>query len=230
MVKYMSSYFIEETQDELDILSRSELNFSLFPFLWKLIDLPGGQINDPSSGKSYSLPFPPATPSSPSRTLKGLFELKRRPSRSLASPRALLPELQRYKDTVRCAALGAEVPGHRQQQLTQTLIVRLLKTHFSTPIFDCDKSTEKNWVSDQTCGGCNSWCGRCGTLRRRIAAPGWGWVAGQSSCRLTQACHWLCWPTEDLQHKELEFNAQQASLTQLYSADKWWRKFHFKYN
>ena len=33
MVKYMSSYFIEETQDELDILSRSELNFFLFPFL-----------------------------------------------------------------------------------------------------------------------------------------------------------------------------------------------------
>ena len=48
----------------------------------------------------------------------------------LDSPRALLPELQRYKATVRCAALGAEVPGHRQQQLTQTLIVRLLKTHF----------------------------------------------------------------------------------------------------
>ena len=111
-------------------------------FLWKLIDLPGGQINDPSSGKHYSLPFLPATPSSPSRTLEGLFELTRRPSRALDSPRALLPELQRYKDTVRCAALGAEVPGHRQQQLTQTLIVRLLKTHFFTPILDCEKSTE----------------------------------------------------------------------------------------
>ena len=43
--------------------------------------------------------------------------------------RALLPELQRYKDTVRCAALGAEVPGHRQEQLTQILIERLLKAH-----------------------------------------------------------------------------------------------------
>ena len=52
---------------------------------------------------------------------------------------ALLPELQRYKDTVRCAGLGAEVPGHRQQQLTQTLIVRLLKTHFLTPILDFEK-------------------------------------------------------------------------------------------
>merc|ERR1712073_77905 len=84
----------------------------------------------PSSGKHYSLPFLPATPSSPSQTLEGLFELTQRPSRALDSPRALLPELQRYKDTVRCAALGAEVPGHCQQQLTQTLIVRLLKTHF----------------------------------------------------------------------------------------------------
>ena len=52
------------------------------------------------------------------------------------------PELQRYKDTVRCNALGAEVPGHRQQQLTQTLIVRLLKTQFFTWILDCEKSTE----------------------------------------------------------------------------------------
>ena len=88
------------------------------------------QINDPSTGKHYSLTFLPATPSFPLRTLEGLFELTWRHSRALNLPRALLPKLQRYKDTVRCAALGAEVPGHRQQQLTQTLIVRLLKTHF----------------------------------------------------------------------------------------------------
>ena len=61
----------------------------------------------PSSGKYFSLPFLPATPSPPSRTLKGLFELTRRPSQALDSPCALLPELQRYKDTVRCAELGA---------------------------------------------------------------------------------------------------------------------------
>ena len=96
----------------------------------------------PSSGKHYSLPFLPATPSSPSRTLEGLFELTRRPSRALDSPCALPPELQRYKDTVRSAALGAEVPGHRHQQLTQTSIVRLLKTHLSILILDCEKSTE----------------------------------------------------------------------------------------
>ena len=83
-------------------------------FLSKLIDLLGGQITDPQSGKHYSLPFLLATPLSPSRTLEGLFELTRRPSRALDSPRVLLPELQRYKDTVRRAALGAEVPGHRQ--------------------------------------------------------------------------------------------------------------------
>ena len=54
-----------------------------------------------------------------------LFELTLRPSRALDSPRALLPELQIYKDTVRSAALGAKVPGHCQQQLTQTLNLRL---------------------------------------------------------------------------------------------------------
>ena len=62
--------------------------------------------------------------------LKGFFELTQRPSRALDSPRALLLELQRNKDTIRCAALGADVPGHRQEQLTQTLMVHLLKTHF----------------------------------------------------------------------------------------------------
>ena len=44
-----------------------------------IINLPGGQINDPSSGKYFSPPFFPATPSSPFQTLEGLFELTRRP-------------------------------------------------------------------------------------------------------------------------------------------------------
>ena len=52
------------------------------------------------------------------------------PSRTLDSARTFLPELRRNKDTVRCAVLGAEVPGHRQEQLTQTLIVCSLKTYF----------------------------------------------------------------------------------------------------
>ena len=44
------------------------------------------------------------------KDLKGFFELTQRPSRAHDSPPAMLMELQRYKDTVRCAALGAEVP------------------------------------------------------------------------------------------------------------------------
>ena len=66
------------------------------------------------------------------------FELTWRPSRALDSPRVLLSELQRYKDTVRCAALGAEVPGCRQKQVThtQTLIAGLLKTHIFTQILE----------------------------------------------------------------------------------------------
>ena len=69
-------------------------------------------------------------------TLEGLFGLTQRPSRALDLPHAVLSELQRYKDTVRCVAIGGEVQGRSQQQLTQTLIVRLLKTHFFTPILD----------------------------------------------------------------------------------------------
>ena len=48
------------------------------------------------------------------------------PSRALDLPHALVLELQ----SVRCGALGAEVPGHSQEQLTQTLIVRLLNTRY----------------------------------------------------------------------------------------------------
>ena len=75
--------------------------FFLLLFCKKIIDLPEGQINDPSSKKHFSLPLLPATPSSMSRTLEGLFELTRRLSRALDLPRALLPELQRIKDTHR---------------------------------------------------------------------------------------------------------------------------------
>ena len=62
------------------------------------------------------------------------------------SPRALLAELQRYKDTIRSA------PGHRQKQLTQTL-VKSLKNILFTPIISLLVKRGKNWieVSDQTC-------------------------------------------------------------------------------
>ena len=72
-------------------------------FSWKIIDLPGGQINDPWSQKYFSLSLLPATPLSLFWNLEGLFELTRCPSKALNLPRALLPELQRNKDTVRYA-------------------------------------------------------------------------------------------------------------------------------
>ena len=78
------------------------------------------------SGKYFSLLFLPATPSSLSRTLEGLFELIHCPSRTLDLPHVLLPEIQRNKGIIRWAAQGAEVSGHFQKLLTQTLIVRLL--------------------------------------------------------------------------------------------------------
>ena len=71
-----------------------------------------------------------------------LFEMTQSPSRTFDSPCALFPELQRNKGTIRCTALGSEVPGGCQQQLTQTVIVGWLKTHFCTPILGCEKSTE----------------------------------------------------------------------------------------
>ena len=36
----------------------------------------------------------------------------------------------------------SKVSGHRQEQLTQTSFVRLLKTHFLTPILDSEKNYE----------------------------------------------------------------------------------------
>ena len=53
------------------------------------------------------IPFSSVPPSnSLVSVLEGLFELTRRPSRALDLPRALLPELQRCKDTVCHARLG----------------------------------------------------------------------------------------------------------------------------
>ena len=49
-------------------------------------------------------------PPSPSRTFEWLFELTRRPSRALNSPRALLPELQRYRRVWRARRGGPRTP------------------------------------------------------------------------------------------------------------------------
>ena len=48
--------------------------------------------------------------------------------RTLDKPNALHPELQKYKDTVWCGVLGAEVPGDQQEQLSQSFFVRLLNS------------------------------------------------------------------------------------------------------
>ena len=74
----------------------------------------------PSSEKHYFLPFLLATPSSLSRTLEGLFELTRRPSKT-----RLVRCFRNYRDT-------------------RTPSVRLLKTHFLPTILDFEKSTEYN--------------------------------------------------------------------------------------
>ena len=81
----------------------------------------------PSSGKFFSLLFLPATPLYPSRTLAGLFEMTQHSSRALDSPDELLPELQRSKDAIKSFTPGSQDVCH--EQMTQTLIVSLLKTH-----------------------------------------------------------------------------------------------------
>ena len=60
---------------------------------------------------------------------KGFFELIRCPLHALC---VVSGTAETAEDSVRCAALGAEVPGHLQKQLTQTLIVCLYKTLFYT--------------------------------------------------------------------------------------------------
>ena len=63
-------------------------------------------------------------------TLEGFFELTLFHSKALISPCLLLLELQRIKEvSVSCDVLSADVLGHRNEQLTQTLILRLLKMH-----------------------------------------------------------------------------------------------------
>ena len=81
----------------------------------------------PSSGRLL-LFFVPTSDSLVSISeLEGLFELTWRPSRAVDSPCALHLELRIHNDTIRCDGLGAKVPGKRQEQLTQTLNVHLLK-------------------------------------------------------------------------------------------------------
>ena len=80
------------------------------------------------SGKHYSLPFLPATPLSQSRTLQG-HRVSSTSPRLASCVASRTTEIQGHQQVCRARRQG-EVPGHSQQQLTRTLIVRLLKTHF----------------------------------------------------------------------------------------------------
>ena len=65
--------------------------------------------------------------------LERLFELTLFHSRALSpstSPCALLPELQRYNEPIRCVALGAEVPEHSKTTDTNLECVLAKNSHF----------------------------------------------------------------------------------------------------
>ena len=96
-----------------------------WPFMTIASHLPRGQIDDPSSLDVKILYLSAPLLISVSHPLRA-FEQTRSPSRALNSPHALLPELQRHRDSVRCVAQGEEVSGHKlPKQLKQTLIVCL---------------------------------------------------------------------------------------------------------
>ena len=93
-------------------------SFFLFPFCKKSLICLGGK----SILIYCSLPFLTEISSSPFQALEELFELAWHPSRH---PTCLVHCFQSNKDSVRCAALIAEVIGHCQEPMAQALIVRL---------------------------------------------------------------------------------------------------------
>ena len=119
--------------------------FFLFPFFVKNLCFAWRANHWPLIGDTLFSVFPPSNCLGPLKGFSSWHGALQGPSTRLV--RCFL----NYIDTrTPCAALGVEVPTHHQKQLTQALIVRLLKMHFFTPILDCGKSTEWNWVSDQT--------------------------------------------------------------------------------
>ena len=96
-----------------------------FPFSEKSLICLEGKSMTPHRGNTNLFRSSQQLPRLRLGPIEGLFEL----TRTLLGPSTRLVRCFRnYRDTRTpsgCAALGAEVPGHRQQQLTQTLIVRL---------------------------------------------------------------------------------------------------------
>ena len=65
--------------------------------------------------------------------LKGFFELTLCPSRGLYMPCLLPPELQRYKSSVRCAALGAEVQDTTKNSWHKPWLCVCKNTFYTNP-------------------------------------------------------------------------------------------------
>ena len=84
-----------------------------FLFVKRNIDLPGGQFNDPLSGKHFCLPFLPATRLSLSQTLEGLFWADTAPSKGPRLASCIASELQRNID-YRVCSVRCEGPRTRQ--------------------------------------------------------------------------------------------------------------------
>ena len=66
--------------------------------------------------------FSSVPPSNSLVSISNPWRAFQRPSRTLDTPIALLPEPQRYKDSVRYDGLGADIQRQRQENLTQNLI------------------------------------------------------------------------------------------------------------
>ena len=92
-------------------------------------------------GNTILFPFLPATPSSLSRTLEEKFWAWQGALKGTQIASCVASGTNQGHHQV-CRARCREVQGHRHKQLTWTVIVRLLQTHFCTPIFDGEKSTE----------------------------------------------------------------------------------------
>ena len=90
---------------QLSGLATNSIFFCFF-FLWPLV------------GETLFSSVPPINSLVSVSDPRRAFWADTAPPRALYWPHEWLPELQSYKDTVRCASLGAEVPGHRQQQRT----------------------------------------------------------------------------------------------------------------
>ena len=122
-------------------LATTKLNLFLFPFLqnhW----FAWGANQWPLIGKDYSLPFLPATPSSLSQTLEGLFRAEAGPFKGprLASCVASgTTDIQGHPQVCRTRRGGPRTPSTTTDG---NLDCALVETHFFTSILDCEMSTE----------------------------------------------------------------------------------------